>query len=292
MPLLFAQDCEWGLAMRLENSIKYPRNMTLGAIQDNNLIYKLGQEIGRQCSLVGIHVNFAPVVDVNNNPQNPVINDRSFGENKEKVAQKSVAFIKGLQNAGIFACAKHFPGHGDTSTDSHLDLPIINKSLEDLKKTELYPFEKAFENNLQAVMVAHLHIPELDKTPNRPSSLSPEVVTDLLQKQMNFKGLIFTDALNMESITKHQGLDEAALGAFLAGADILLMNPGAETVLSSKAKEEPIKKVPFCETLEKIEKAIELLIEKVEAGEIPEKEIDRKVLKILLTKQWLGLNWG
>ena len=172
-------DGEWGLGMRLRGTtISYPHQLTLGAIQDNQLIYKLGKEVARQCKRIGVHVNFAPVVDVNNNANNPVINDRSFGENRHNVTAKSYMYMKGMQDGGILACAKHFPGHGDTDVDSHHDLPVIYHNKERLDSVELYPFKELAQHNVGSMMIAHLSIPALDNTPNQPSSLSRKIVTD------------------------------------------------------------------------------------------------------------------
>lgn len=224
VPLMIAIDGEWGLGMRFkEDVIQYPRNLMLGAIDDNNLIYQFASSIGRQLKRIGVHINFGPVVDVNNNPNNPVINDRSFGENKYNVVTKSYMYMIGLQDEGIMACAKHFPGHGDTQVDSHYDLPVISHSLERLEQIELFPFQLLSDNGLQSMMVAHVHMPALDSTPNMPTTLSPAVVDTLLKQKIKFKGLIFTDALEMKGVTKHFKIGDIEKRAFLAGNDVLLL---------------------------------------------------------------------
>lgn len=224
VPLMIAIDGEWGLGMRFkEDVIHYPRNLMLGAIDDNNLIYQYASSIGRQLKRIGVHINFGPVVDVNNNPNNPVINDRSFGENKYNVVTKSYMYMIGLQDEGIMACAKHFPGHGDTQVDSHYDLPVIGHSIERLEEIELFPFQLLSDNGLQSMMVAHVHMPALDATPNMPTTLSPAVVDTLLKQKMKFKGLIFTDALEMKGVTKHFEVGDIEKRAFLAGNDVLLL---------------------------------------------------------------------
>ncbi|HEY0261930.1 MAG TPA: glycoside hydrolase family 3 N-terminal domain-containing protein, partial [Chitinophagales bacterium] len=202
VPLFVAIDGEWGLAMRLDSTMQYPHQLTLGAIRDNTIIRKMGEAIGKECRRIGLNINFAPVVDVNNNAKNPVINDRSFGENKMNVAVKGVEYMDGLQSQNVVACAKHFPGHGDTDVDSHQTLPTINKSLEQLDTLELFPFKVMFNAGVASVMTAHLNLPKIDSTQNLPSSLSPIVTTDLLRKKLGFQGLIVTDALNMKGASK------------------------------------------------------------------------------------------
>lgn len=202
VPLMIGFDGEWGLAMRLDSTISFPRQLMLGAISDNDLIYQMGMDIGKQMRRLGIHVNFAPVIDVNNNPNNPVINDRSFGDDVDNVGIKGLAYLHGLQHAGVLACGKHFPGHGDTDTDSHYDLPVIRHSRARLDTIELQPFRQLIKRGMGSTMIAHLSIPALDNTPNLPSTLSPKIVDDLLRKELGFEGLVFTDALNMKGITK------------------------------------------------------------------------------------------
>lgn len=264
LPLLIGQDSEWGLSMRLYETVRFPRNMTLGAIHDKNLIYELGKEIGTQCAAIGVHINFAPVVDVNNNPENPVINDRSFGENKELVAADGERMMCGMQDAGIIACAKHFPGHGDTKTDSHHELPTILHAREHLELIELYPFKKLIKAGVQAVMNAHLAIPALDDTPNLPSSLSHNIVTDILKKELGFNGLVITDGLGMKAITDHNRTGEAELKAVLAGNDIILC---------------PVN----------VPEAVILIEQALATKQLSYEELDAHVLKILQAKQQQAL---
>ena len=221
-PLFISIDAEWGLGMRLSNAIKYPLQMTLGAV-DTDLIYKMGKEIGLQCRRMGIHLNFAPVVDVNNNPANPVIGMRSFGDNPDEVAKKGNAYMKGLQDEGVIASAKHFPGHGDTDTDSHLTLPILHKSKKELRATELVPFKHLIDNGVASIMVAHLSVPAYDKQKKRPATLSRKVITKQLKEKMGFSELIITDGLDMKGVAAYFKKEEIALEAFKAGNDILLI---------------------------------------------------------------------
>jgi beta-N-acetylhexosaminidase len=223
IPLLMAIDGEWGLRMRLKNSIKYPKQMTLGAITSDMLIYQMGQDIAQQLKHLGIHINFAPVVDINNNPENPVINARSFGEERVNVARKGLLYAKGMQDEGVLAFAKHFPGHGDTKTDSHYGLPIINYSFSRLDSLELYPFRALINAGVGGVMMAHMHIPALDSTKNLPSTLSPKIADSLLQKHLGFKGLVVTDAMFMKGVSDYYTPVEANLKAVQAGNNILLM---------------------------------------------------------------------
>jgi beta-glucosidase-like glycosyl hydrolase/CubicO group peptidase (beta-lactamase class C family) len=264
VPLMISIDGEWGLSMRLDSTQAFPKQMTLGAIQNDSLIYSMGKEIARQCRRMGIQVNFAPVVDVNNNASNPVINMRSFGENKYKVASKGMAYMKGMQDAGVLSNAKHFPGHGDTDSDSHKTLPTILHSRERLDSLELYPFQELIKNGLGSVMVAHLYVPALDSTKNRPTTLSSAVVTTLLKEQMGFRGLVFTDALNMKGISAHEQPGHVDVKALLAGNDVLLF-----------AEDVPV-------AIQHIKKAIE-------EKKITQEEIDRRCRKILEAKAWLGL---
>ncbi len=221
-PMLLAMDAEWGIGMRLDSTIDFPRQLTLGAIRDDRLIYKMGAEIARQTKRIGMHVNFAPVVDVNNNPNNPVINNRSFGEDKFNVALKSLAYMEGMQDNGVMACAKHFPGHGDTDADSHLSLPVIKHDRERLEQLELYPFRILFGSGVQSIMAAHLSVPALDSTPKLPTSMSTKVLKDLLRKEMGFEGLVFSDALNMKGVSNFYKPGELEFLAYKAGNDVLL----------------------------------------------------------------------
>src|SRR5690606_19548190 len=264
VPLLGAIDAEWGLGMRLDSTISYPFQMALGAIKDNALIYEMGTEVARQIKRTGLHVNFAPVVDVNNNPKNPVINFRSFGEDKYNVAEKSVAYMKGMQDNSVMTTAKHFPGHGDTDTDSHFALPQINHSIERLDTLELFPFRKVIEAGIGGIMVAHLNIPALDST-GIPSTLSKPIITDLLKNKMGFEGLIVTDAMNMKAITNTHSPGIVDKDAILAGNDLL-------------------------EFTENVPKAISEIKKAIKQGLISQEEIDRRVRKVLAVKQWVGLD--
>lgn len=223
IPLFMAIDGEWGLGMRLDSVIPFPRQLTLGAMHDSTLVYKMGMAIGAQCRRLGIQINFAPDVDINNNPANPVIGDRSFGENKYRVADLGIQYMKGMQKEGIIACAKHFPGHGDTNVDSHKDLPEIDKSMKQLESLELYPFKRMIRAGVKSIMVAHLYIPAIDRTGHLPTSLSRKNVTGLLRDRLGFKGLVFTDALEMKGVTKYFSDGDAAMRALMAGNDILLL---------------------------------------------------------------------
>jgi len=263
-PLLIAIDGEWGLDMRLDSTVAYPKQLMLGAVQNNQLIYEMGKQVAKQCKRMGIHVNFAPVVDVNNNPNNPVINYRSFGEDKYNVAAKGISYMKGMQDYGIMACAKHFPGHGDTDVDSHKDLPIINHDINRLRDIEFFPFQELIRNGLQSTMIAHLNIPALDATPNQPSTLSKPIVTDLLRNEMGFDGLIFTDALNMEGVAKYYAPGETEVKAFMAGNDILLFPKD-------------------------VAKAIVAMRSAVSNGQITAERLNKSVRRVLKAKAKLGL---
>ena len=265
VPLLIGMDAEWGLAMRLDSTYAFPWNMTLGAIQDNEIIKEVGKQIGEHNKRLGVHINFAPVVDINTNPNNPIIGNRSFGEDKEKVTEKSLAFMQGMQSAGVLASAKHFPGHGDTESDSHKTLPTINFSKKRIKEVELYPYRKLIDEGLASVMVAHLNVPSLESKRNLPSSLSKKIVTDLLKKKMDFNGLIFTDALNMKGASNYDAPGAIDLAAFLAGNDILLIS-------------------------EDVPKASQKIIEAYNEGIISEERLAHSVRKILFAKYKVGLN--
>ena len=224
LPLMVAMDAEWGLGMRMKNtSLSFPRQLTLGAVQDNRLIYEMGKEVALQLRRVGTHINFAPVADINNNAANPVINTRSFGEDRNNVAVKSYMYMKGMQDHGVMACAKHFPGHGDTDVDSHHDLPIIPHSRERLDSIELFPFQILADYGIGSFMVAHLNIPVFDERENRPTTLSRNMITNVLRKEMNYDGLVFTDALEMKGVTKYFDSGVVEAEALLAGNDILLL---------------------------------------------------------------------
>jgi len=264
-PLMVTIDGEWGLGMRLDSVIKFPYQLTLGAMNDEQLVYKMGIAVGEQCKRIGVHVNYAPVVDINNNPNNPVIGYRSFGEDKEKVARFGVAYMKGMQDAGIMACAKHFPGHGDVDVDSHLDLPAINKSMAQLDSLELMPFRAIFKAGVGSVMIAHLYIPAIDTAANRATSISKNNVTGLLRNELGYKGLTFTDALEMKGVAKYFPGGTIAVEALIAGNDMLCL-PAS---------------VP--ETIEAVKQAIK-------EKRLSWDDINAKVKKVLYSKYELGLN--
>lgn len=264
VPLVVAMDAEWGLGMRLDSTISYPYQMALGAVADDDLIYRMGVHIGRQLRRAGVHVNFAPVVDVNNNPENPVINYRSFGEDKHKVAAKGIAYMKGLQDANVLATAKHFPGHGDTDTDSHYALPRIAHTRERLDSLELFPFRELINAGIGGIMVAHLNIPALDSS-GLPSTLSGPIITDLLKMELAYKGLIVTDAMNMRGVTASRPAGVADKDAIVAGNDVL-------------------------EFTEDVGRAIEEIRKAIRQGSISQNEIDLKCRKMLALKQWVGLD--
>jgi beta-N-acetylhexosaminidase len=264
VPLMISMDAEWGLSMRLDSTFAFPWNLTLGAISDTNLIYEIGREMGRQCRRLGVHISFAPVVDINTNPANPIINARSFGEVPANVLAKSRALMRGLQDEKVLACAKHFPGHGDTDTDSHLTLPRVNHSRERLDTVELYPFRHLIADGLGSLMSAHLSVPAIESKPI-PTSVSPKALKDLLRDEYGFTGLIFTDALNMKGITKLFPPGTADLNAFLAGNDVLLF-----------AEDVPL--------------AIKMFKKALQDETISMAQIDAAVRRILLAKEWMGLN--
>lgn len=222
-PLLVCIDAEWGLGMRFDSIIPLNHQLMLGALPDASIVYQYGKIIGEQCKRAGIQVNYAPVVDINNNPDNPVINDRSFGEDKYKVALFGTQYMKGLQDAGVLACAKHFPGHGDVAVDSHYDLPLINKTKAQLDSLELYPFREIFKAGAGSVMIAHLYIPVIDSAANRATSISKNNVTGLLKEELNYQGLTFTDALDMKGVAKFFPGGEIAVESLIAGNDILCL---------------------------------------------------------------------
>lgn len=266
VPLLIAMDAEFGLAMRIDSTVRYPYQMTLGAVQGNNdLIYEMGAQLARQMRRLGMHVNFAPVADVNNNPNNPVISFRSFGENKYKVADKAVAYMRGMQDGGLLTSAKHFPGHGDTGTDSHYDLPLISHDATRIDSLELYPFKALINAGLSGMMIAHLSIPALDKTPNLPSTLSKPIVSDLLRNQLGFEGLIYSDAMNMKGVTKYFPDGKADAMGLEAGMDLL-------------------------EFTEDVSKSIAEIKKSIAEGKITQAEIDFRCRKVLEAKAWAGLN--
>ena len=265
VPLMIGIDGEWGLSMRLDSTIRFPRQMTLGAMANDSLVMEMAHEIGRECKRMGIQINFAPVADINNNPLNPVINSRSFGEVKEYVATYSSLYMKGLQDHHVMACGKHFPGHGNADSDSHLTLPVINQTALEMDTVELFPFRYLIKNGIASMMVAHLSVPAYDTVPNLPSTLSKNVVDSLLKKQLGFQGLIFTDALNMKGVANYFASGELELKALQAGNDVLLYPAD----------------VP----------AAWLRIHYgIQNCEIDQSAIDEKVRKILMAKYWVGLN--
>ena len=223
VPLLIAMDAEWGMAMRLQDATPFPYQMTLGAIQNDSLLYQMGYAMANRQRRLGVHLNFAPAVDINTNAKNPVIGLRSLGSDPELVTKKAGMLLRGMQDGGLMTSIKHFPGHGDTSTDSHHTLPVVSHSLDRLNQVELYPFKTLIEEGVFSVMVGHLEVPALEKVKGRPSSLSSSIVTDLLKKEFAFKGLVVTDALNMKGVSDFSGNESASLGSFLAGADLLLI---------------------------------------------------------------------
>ncbi len=254
-PLIVAMDAEWGIGMRLKNTVKYPLQMALGAVSDDSLIYEMGKQIARQCKRMGIQMNYAPVVDVNSNAANPVIGMRSFGENPQSVAKKAYFYMKGMQDNGIIACAKHFPGHGDTKSDSHLTLPLVSAKKKELRTTELVPFQFLIDEGVASIMTAHLSVPALDKNKKRPTSLSYKVVSKLLKKKMGFDGLIVTDGLDMKGVTKYYDKGDVAKEAFLAGNDILLIPDDVKASVESieaLIKDKPAFSARLAESCKKI----------------------------------------
>jgi beta-N-acetylhexosaminidase len=262
--MMIGIDGEWGLFQRFSAAHKFPWAMTLGAIQDNSLIYEMTSKIAEDCKRMGIYWDFAPVVDVNTNPSNPIIGNRSFGSDINNVISKGLAYAQGLQDHGVLASMKHFPGHGDTNTDSHLDLPVVSHNLERLNSVELAPFKALLDKKIGGVMVAHLYVPTLEKKKGIPASVSYEIITNLLKNTYQYKGLIITDALNMNAIAKKFSPGEIDLRAFKAGNDIMLFS---QDVPSGKA----------------------LIKSAFEKGEISENRLAESVKKILKTKFLLGL---
>ena len=278
VPLLIGMDAEWGLSMRLDSTYAFPWNMTLGAITDDKLVEQTGRYIGEHCKRLGVHFNFAPVVDINTNPKNPIIGNRSFGEDRDNVTKKGLAFMRGMQSAGVLANAKHFPGHGDTEDDSHKTLPTVSFSEKRIDSIELYPYRQLIKDGLSSVMVAHLNVPSLEKRNGFPSSLSKHIVTDILKEELGFKGLIFTDALTMKGAADYIAKDidgitknsvrkggEIDLMAFLAGNDVMLMS------------ENPVY-------------GIERFAEAYNSGIITEERLAHSVKKVLMAKYKVGLN--
>ena len=265
IPLLIGMDAEWGLSMRLDSTFSFPWNMTLGAISDNELIKHVGNRIAAHCKRIGVNFNFAPVVDINTNPKNPIIGNRSFGESMQNVSSKSLNYMIGQQQMNVLSSAKHFPGHGDTSTDSHKSLPIINHKKERILNVELKPFKNLINNGLESVMIAHLEVPSLEKTRGLPSTLSFAIVTELLRYRLGFKGLIITDALEMKGLSSFKSKGNLDMLAFKAGNDILLMS-------------------------ENVSKGISSIINEYNTGSITEERLSYSVKKILKAKYKVGLN--
>lgn len=266
IPLFIGQDFEWGTAMRLDSTVRFPYAMALGAIQgEEPLLKAMGISIGKHCQRLGVHINYAPVVDINNNPKNPVINFRSFGEDKWRVYQKAKAVWQGIEQQNIIATAKHFPGHGDTQVDSHYDLPVIEKSMDSLTKNELFPFQKLIDDGLPGIMTAHIQVPAIDNAAYMPSTLSRKTITNLLRQKMGFQGLVFTDAMDMSGIVKYYSQGEAIVMALIAGNDII-------------------------ETFMDVPVAVEAIKKAMNEGRLTREWLDSKVKKILKAKSWVGLD--
>lgn len=265
IPILVSMDAEWGLNMRLDSTFAFPWNMTLGAIKDNLLIEQAGKQIGEHCKRLGVHLNFAPVVDINTNPKNPIIGNRSFGEGRDNVTKKAISFMNGMQSAGVLANAKHFPGHGDTEMDSHKTLPTIDFDEKRIDSVEIYPYSKLIKEGLSSIMVAHLNVPGLEKRPNYPSSLSNHIVTDILKESLGFNGLIISDALNMKGVSNFDKSGEIDLAAFLAGNDILLISENPPNGITK-------------------------IMDAYYEGKISEARLEYSVKKILKAKYKVGLN--
>jgi beta-glucosidase-like glycosyl hydrolase/CubicO group peptidase (beta-lactamase class C family) len=265
VPLLIAMDAEWGLDMRLDSTIKYPYAMSLGAVHNNQLIYEMGRQVADQLKRIGVHVNYAPDVDINNNPLNPVINTRSFGENRVNVTLKGLAYMLGMQERRIMAVGKHFPGHGDTNIDSHFGLPVIPHNRARLDSIELFPFRYLIQGGISGIMTGHLNLEKLDTMPGRPSSLSPYILNGILRNEMGFKGLVMTDAMNMKGMSNYSGVTSIDVQALLAGNDLLLM-PGD------------------------VQAAIDSIKSAVERGVLSVQDIDSRCSRMLQAKAWVGLD--
>ncbi|HFK5508319.1 glycoside hydrolase family 3 protein [Elizabethkingia anophelis] len=264
VPLLIGMDAEWGLYQRIAAAHKFPWAITLGAIQDDKLVYEMASKIASDAKRMGVNWDFAPVVDVNTNPSNPIIGNRSFGSDVQNVIRKGLAYSNGLQDNGVLAAIKHFPGHGDTDKDSHMDLPVVKHNIDRLNNTELAPFKALMDKNVGGVMVAHLYVPALETKSGIPASVSYSIITDLLKKKFGYKGLIITDALNMGAVASRYKAGELDKKAFAAGNDIMLFSQGV-----SEGKK--------------------LIQQAIDSGEIPQSRIEESVKKTLLTKYYLGL---
>jgi len=265
LPLLISMDAEWGLGMRLDSTISFPYQLTLGAIQDNKLIYEMGKQVAMDFKRIGMQVNFAPVADINNNPKNPVIGIRSFGDNKYNVAAKVTAYMKGLQENNVLVSVKHFPGHGDTDVDSHHDLPQLPFTRERLDSLELYPFRELIKEGASGIMVAHMNIPVLDNTQNLPSTLSRPIVTGLLKEDLGFKGIIFSDAMEMKGVAKFFPEGESDVLGLIAGLDVI--------ELSGNSK-----------------RAVKLVRQAIKSKQLSWERINASVRKVLMAKYWSGLS--
>lgn len=264
VPLLIGMDAEWGLYQRIPTAYKFPWAITLGAIQDKNLIYQMAEKIAQDCKRMGINWDFAPVVDVNTNPNNPIIGNRSFGSDVDNVIHSALAYSKGLQDSNVLAAIKHFPGHGDTDTDSHLDLPVVSHNLERLNEIEIAPFKSLMDKGIGGVMVAHLYVPTLENGKGIPASVSHKIVTELLKEKLGYKGLIITDALNMGAVANKYKAGELDAMAFKAGNDLMLFS-------------------------QDVAKGKKLIQNAIDRGEIPQSRVEESVKKILLAKYYLGL---
>ncbi len=265
VPLMLGIDAEWGLAMRLQHTQKFPYAITLGALQKDSLAFEIGAAIGRDLKRLGMHINFAPDVDINVNPKNPIIGFRAFGDDKKRISFTADAFSKGMLSEDVLSCAKHFPGHGDVHTDSHLDMPEVDKSYQQLDTSEFYPFKYLIQQGVPSIMVAHIFYPQLDSRPNRPASLSKYIIDTVLRQKMNFDGLVITDALNMKGVSKYYEPGFLELEAFLAGNDVLMFS-------------------------ENVPKAFELIKDAILKGLVSEAELDRRVTRILKWKKVAGLD--
>ncbi|MEX0686846.1 MAG: glycoside hydrolase family 3 N-terminal domain-containing protein [Balneolales bacterium] len=265
IPLLISSDYERGVAMRINRATLFPVNMALGATRDETLSYRVGKAIAREGRALGVHQNFAPVLDINNNPGNPVINVRSFGEDPELVSDMGLSYMRGLHDGGMISTGKHFPGHGDTNADSHINLPVIPYNMDRLSEIELIPFRHTIDNGLMSVMSAHITLPKLTEEKGTPATLSNRVMTTLLREEMGFSGIIVTDAMDMHGISANYASGEAAVLAIKAGVDMILLPPNPR-------------------------EAIDAVVAAVEIGEISHERIDQSVIKILSAKEWSGLD--
>ncbi|MBQ5609217.1 MAG: hypothetical protein IIU85_03080 [Rikenellaceae bacterium] len=264
IPMAISIDGEWGASMRFDTLTQFPRNMQLGALSNKEMVYKVGRAMADQFRRVGVHINYAPTIDVNNNPKNPVIGQRSFGDDRDKVAQYGAALIRGMQDGGVWTSAKHFPGHGDTDVDSHKALPTLPFDRARLDSIELYPFQEAINQDVWMVMVGHLNVPALDPT-GLPSSISYPIITELLKEEMGFKGIVVTDALGMKGVSTYMPAEMVPVASFKAGSDLLLM-PAQDW-----------------------HRSIQNMVKAVKSGEISRERLDESVRKVLKMKEQLGI---